>query len=99
MKQPITEGMNLMGLIRHRRYSEADFLRVQFPFHVEIEDWAARTITRSTPYLSNIHTIYSSPASWADHEGARTFGFNTEEAAQHFIDEQGGTMVKKEETT
>lgn len=85
------------GLIRHRRYKEADFLRAQYPYQVEITDWLARIATRRGTYLHNLHVTYGSPASWADHEGARTFGFDTEEAAQRFVDEQGGTMVKKEE--
>lgn len=86
-------------LIRHRRYSEADFLRAQYPYQIELEDYAARLMTRrGTAYLNNLHVAYDSPASWADHEGCRTFGFMTEEAAQRFMDDQGGAWVKKGES-
>lgn len=80
-------------LIRHRRYSEADFLRQQYDYQVEIIDWLVRIATRRGTYLNNLHVHYGSPASWADHEGARTFGFNTKEEAQRFLDEQGGAWV------
>lgn len=78
---------------KHPRYDDAEFLRLQFPYQVEIEDWAARRITRKSAYLSNLHREYNSPASWADHEGARTFGFDGEDTAQRFLNEQGGTRL------
>lgn len=94
MRQLISNAIEPHGLIRHRRYSEADFLRAQYPYQVEIIDYLTRMVARTRNYLDTLHREYESPASWCDHEGARTFGFNTEAAARRFVDEQGGAWVK-----
>lgn len=82
-----------MSRKRHPRSKDASFLRQLHPYQVEIVDWLTRIAKNKPGYTAYLHNAYHSPASWADHRGSRTFGFDTEEEALRFNRDMKGVLL------